>query len=476
MFNSKYEIVVGLETHAELSTKTKIYCGCKNEFGAEVNTNCCPVCMALPGSMPSLNKMVVEYAVMMGHALNCDINLVSTKDRKNYFYPDLPKGYQVSQVNLPICGNGYIDLLVNGETKRIGINQLHIEEDTAKLIHEENATLVDFNRAMVPLIEIVSAPDFRSLAEVEAYLDNIKAILEYLNISDAKMQEGSIRCDVNVSVNEIGAKEFGERVEIKNVASFSGALRAIEYEANRHIEILDNGGKIESETRRWDDLKGESISMRGKAANDYLVFADPDFLPIVLDESYVNDLKSKIPTLPNERVIKYVNDYKIAEKEAKILANSKTRSDFFEECVSIGNATPKAIVNWIIGDISKILNDGKFTLSDLSAQSVAEMVQAIEGGKISNTAGKTVIDELFATDKTVAEIIAEKGLEQNNDTSALEKIVEDVLAANPQTIEQYKAGKTNVLGFLVGQCMKASRGTGNPQILNDMIAEKLSGN
>jgi len=471
--NPKYEMVIGLETHAELSTKTKIYCGCKNEFGAEVNTNCCPVCMALPGSMPQLNEMVAEYAVMMGHALNCDINLISKKDRKNYFYPDLPKGYQVSQVDLPICGKGHIDLLVNGETKRIGINQLHIEEDTAKLIHENDATLIDFNRAMVPLIEIVSAPDFRSLVEVEAYLDNIKAILEYLNISDAKMQEGSIRCDVNISVNEVGAKEFGERVEVKNVATFSGALRAIEYEVNRHIEILENGGEVASETRRWDDLKSESIPMRGKAANDYLVFTDPDFLPIVLDEKYVAGLKANLPTLPNERVIKYVNEYKIAEKEAKILALSKERADFFEECIASGLATPKAVANWILGDISKILNDEKFTLADLSAKRVAEMVAAIESGKISNTAGKTVIDELFATDKSVEQIICDKELEQNNDTSALEAMVDEVLAANPNTIDEYKAGKTNVLGFLVGQCMKASRGTGNPQILNEMIRERL---
>jgi len=327
---------------------------------------------------------------------------------------------------------------------------------------------------MVPLIEIVSAPDFRSLAEVEAYLDNIKAILEYLNISDAKMQEGSIRCDVNVSVNLVGAKEFGERVEVKNVATFSGALRAIEYEVNRHIEILENGGEVASETRRWDDLKSESIPMRGKAANDYLVFTDPDFLPIVLDADYVAGLKTSLPTLPNERVIKYVNEYKIAEKEAKILAQSKSRSDFFEECIANGSATPKAVANWVLGDISKILNDEKFTLADLPAKSVAEMVQAIESGKISNTAGKTVIDELFATDKTVDEIIKDKGLEQNNDASALEAIVADVLANNPQTIEQYKAGKTNVLGFLVGQCMKASRGTGNPQILNDMIKKQLT--
>jgi len=469
MLNPKYEMVIGLETHAELSTESKIFCACKNEFGSEVNTNCCPVCMGMPGSLPQLNKMAVEYAIMMGHALNCEINLASKMDRKNYFYPDLPKSYQVSQVETPICGKGHIDLYVNGETKRIGINQLHIEEDTAKLIHEDDATLIDFNRAMVPLIEIVSAPDFRSLDEVEAYLDNIKAILEYLDISDAKMQEGSIRCDVNVSINEVGATEFGARVEVKNVNTFSGALRAIEYEVARHTEILENGGEVPSETRRWDDMKGETIPMRGKEENDYLVFTDPDFLPIVLEKSYVDELKTRIPTLPNERVIKYVTEYSIPESEAAVLSHSKSRSDFFEECVAMGNATPKSLANWVLGDISKIINDGKFTLADISPQSIVEMVQNIESGKVSNTAGKTVLDELFTTDKSVDQIISDKGLAQLNDTSALEQIVADVLAANPKTIEDYKSGKTNVLGFLVGQCMKASRGTGNPQILNDMI-------
>lgn len=477
----KYEIVVGLEVHAELNTKTKIYCGCKNSFGSMVNSNCCPICTGMPGTLPTLNKSVVDYAVRMGYALHCSINNICKMDRKNYFYPDLPKAYQISQFDIPLCENGYIDAIVDeeGHTKRIGVTRIHIEEDAGKLIHSDDfaGSLVDFNRCGVPLIEIVSEPDMRSSAEAKAYLDTIKATLQYLGISDCKMQEGSIRCDVNVSVRPEGATEFGTRVEMKNVNSFSATVRAIEYEAARQIEILENGGEIHQETRRWDDIAGKNILLRSKEdAQDYRYFPEPDLKTIYVEESRLAELKASIPELPNDKLLRLMKQYKLPYFDANLMAENPDKADYFEAVAALGKCQPKNISNWLLGDITRIINEKNLILADtkLSAEKLADMLAMIETGKISTTAGKTVLEEIIFSDKTAADVVEEKGLRQMNDTGALEQVVSDILAANPKVVEDYRGGKTNALGFLVGQCMRASKGKGNPNILREMLEKALN--
>ena len=395
----KYEIVVGLEVHAELNTKTKIYCGCKNSFGSMVNSNCCPICTGMPGTLPTLNKSVVDYAIRMGYALHCSINPICKMDRKNYFYPDLPKAYQISQFDIPLCENGYIDAIVDeeGHTKRIGVTRIHIEEDAGKLIHSEDfaGSLVDFNRCGVPLIEIVSEPDMRSSAEAKAYLDTIKATLQYLGISDCKMQEGSIRCDVNVSVRPEGSTEFGTRVEMKNVNSFSATVRAIEYEAARQIEILENGGEIHQETRRWDDIAGKNILLRSKEdAQDYRYFPEPDLKTVYVEESRLAELKASIPELPNDKLLRLMKQYKLPYFDANLMAENPDKADYFETVAALGSCQPKNISNWLLGDITRIINEKNLTLADtsLSAEKLAEMLAMIEKGEISTTAGKTVLE------------------------------------------------------------------------------------
>lgn len=477
----KYEIVVGLEVHAELNTKTKIYCGCKNSFGSMVNSNCCPICTGMPGTLPTLNKSVVDYAVRMGYALHCSINNICKMDRKNYFYPDLPKAYQISQFDIPLCENGYIDAIVDeeGHTKRIGVTRIHIEEDAGKLIHSDDfaGSLVDFNRCGVPLIEIVSEPDMRSSAEAKAYLDTIKATLQYLGISDCKMQEGSIRCDVNVSVRPEGATEFGTRVEMKNVNSFSATVRAIEYEAARQIEILENGGEIHQETRRWDDIAGKNILLRSKEdAQDYRYFPEPDLKTIYVEESRLEELKASIPELPNDKLLRLMKQYKLPYFDANLMAENPDKADYFEAVAALGKCQPKNISNWLLGDITRIINEKNLILADtkLSAEKLADMLAMIETGEISATAGKTVLEEIIFSDKTAADVVEEKGLRQMNDTGALEQVVSDILAANPKVVEDYRGGKTNALGFLVGQCMRASKGKGNPNILREMLEKALN--
>lgn len=478
----KYEIVVGLEVHAELNTKTKIYCGCKNSFGSMVNSNCCPICTGMPGTLPTLNKSVVDYAVRMGYALHCSINNICKMDRKNYFYPDLPKAYQISQFDIPLCENGYIDAIVDeeGHTKRIGVTRIHIEEDAGKLIHSDDfaGSLVDFNRCGVPLIEIVSEPDMRSSAEAKAYLDTIKATLQYLGISDCKMQEGSIRCDVNVSVRPEGSTEFGTRVEMKNVNSFSATVRAIEYEAARQIEILENGGEIHQETRRWDDIAGKNILLRSKEdAQDYRYFPEPDLKTVYVEESRLAELKASIPELPNDKLLRLMKQYKLPYFDANLMAENPDKADYFETVAALGSCQPKNISNWLLGDITRIINEKNLTLADtsLSAEKLAEMLAMIEKGEISTTVGKTVLEEIIFSDKTAADVVEEKGLRQMNDTAALEQVVRDILAANPKVVEDYRGGKTNALGFLVGQCMRASKGKGNPNIMREMLEKALNG-
>ena len=476
--NNNYEMVVGLEVHAELNTSSKIYCSCKNAFGLEVNSQVCPICMGMPGTLPTLNEKVVEYAIKMGHALNCKINPVCKQDRKNYFYPDLPKAYQISQAEVPLCENGHLDIMVDGKTKTIGVTRIHIEEDAGKLLHDDSfaGSLVDLNRCGVPLIEIVSEPDIRSVAEAKAYLDTIKSILQYINISDCKMQEGSIRCDVNVSVHKIG-EPFGTRCEMKNVNSYSAAARGIEFEANRQIEILENGGIIEQETRRWDDAKGESILMRTKEnANDYRYFPEPDLLTIVVDEEKIAELKAELPELPNAKLKRYVNDFGISQNDGALIAESVEKAKLFDDAVALKKGTPKGIIKWILGDISKYINETGKSLSEIpiTAKRLAELVEIIESGKISNASGKIVFETMIVENKEVADIVAEKKLSQNSDAGELEALARDVLAQNEKSVSDYKGGKTNALGFLVGQCMKVSKGQANPGMMRDIVIKLLS--
>ena len=474
-----YEVVIGLETHAELSTESKIYCSCKNQFGLEVNSQVCPICMGMPGTLPTLNEKVVDYAIKMGHALNCTINRVCKQDRKNYFYPDLPKAYQISQSDVPLCENGYVDILSDGEVRRIGVTRIHIEEDAGKLLHSDKfhgSSLVDLNRCGVPLIEIVSEPDMKSSAEAKIYLETLKSILKYLDICDCKMQEGSIRCDVNVSVHKPG-EPLGTRTEMKNVNSFSAAVRGIDYEINRQIEILEAGGTITQETRRWDDVKGVSTSMRSKEdAQDYRYFPEPDLLTIVVEQERVDELKKQIPELPNAKLLRYVNDFGITLKEATFVSESVELAGLFDECTAKGKAAPKSYISWIVGDLVKYLNDTGKTIADtkLTADKLIDLVDVINAKTISNASGKKVFAVLLEQDKAVKDIIAELGLSQVSDSAALEKIADEVLAANEKSVADFKNGKTIALGYLVGQCMKASKGKANPGMMKEIITKKLS--
>ncbi len=475
----EYEIVVGLEVHAELNTDSKIYCNCKNAFGLEVNTQVCPICMGMPGTLPTLNAKVVDYAIKMGHAMNCHINTVCKQDRKNYFYPDLPKAYQISQAEVPLCENGYLDFMVDGEEKRVRVLRIHIEEDAGKLLHEESfsGSLVDFNRCGVPLIEIVSEPDIRSSAEAKAYLETIKSILQYINISDCKMQEGSIRCDVNVSVREKGSDVFGTRCEMKNVNSFSAAVRGIEYEAKRQIEVIEAGGTIVQETRRWDDAKGESIPMRSKEdAQDYRYFPEPDLLTIVVDEERVAELKEMIPELPNAKISRYVKELGLSQMDATLIAEALDKCQLFDACVTLGTCSAKGVSNWILADISKYMNESGKSILDtpLTAKRLTDLIAEVEKGTISNSAGKKVFQAILEKDQDPQVIIEELGLVQNSDVDSLKTLVSEVLANNEKSVNDYKNGKTNALGFLVGQCMKASKGKANPSIVKELVTELLA--
>ncbi|MFV0352266.1 MAG: Asp-tRNA(Asn)/Glu-tRNA(Gln) amidotransferase subunit GatB [Oscillospiraceae bacterium] len=478
----EFEIVVGLEIHAELNTHSKIFCGCKNEFGADPNTLCCPVCTGMPGTLPVLNEQVVERAIRMGHALHSTIHNVTKMDRKNYFYPDLPKAYQISQFDVPICEGGYLDVLVEGEVKRVGLTRIHMEEDAGKLVHDDATgnTLADYNRCGVPLIEIVSEPDIRSAEEAKAYMEGIANVLLYLGISDAKMQEGSMRADVNVSVRPMGQKELGTRAEMKNVNSFSAVYRAVQYEAERQIQMLREGKEVQQETRRWDDAKNKSILMRTKEdAQDYRYFPDPDQLTFVVDPALVQQLATTIPELPADRVLRYEQEYGILIKDAAQLCEKRERSDFFDAAVAEGKCDAKAISNWILGDISKLLNDSGKELEEtaLTTHNLVAMIALIDAGTISGSAAKKVLQHLLEKDVEPEKVAKDMGLLQISDTSMLEQVVNNVLAASPAAVADYKAGKTKVVGFLVGQCMKESKGQGNPGILKDLIEkamEKLS--
>ena len=479
MSKEDYEVVIGLEVHAELSTKTKIFCSCPTTFGAEPNTHICPICTAMPGTLPVLNEKVVEYAVKAGLATNCTISKDSKNDRKNYFYPDLPKAYQISQFDKPLCEHGYIEIEDDeGNKKKVRLLRIHIEEDAGKLNHNEFGvgSLVDLNRAGVPLIEMVSEPDIRSSKEAEQYLRKIKSILEYIEVSDCKMQEGSLRADVNVSVRKKSEEKFGTRTEMKNMNSFRAIVRAIEYEKDRQIEVLEEGGKIEQETLRWDDINGRTYPMRDKEdAQDYRYFPDPDLVAIRLSDEYVEGIRKALPELPESRRDRYIKEYNLSEKDAKLLTSSKYLSNLFEGALDIcGNA--KAVANWILSDISRILNEKELEPENIpfTAEQLAKMIELIDKGTISSAIAKKVLTELFENPKDPEEIIKEKGWIQISDEGAIKEVVMKVVENNPQSVADFKGGKDKALGFLVGQAMKETKGKANPQMLNKMFLEELN--
>ena len=478
MSRENYEVIMGLEVHSELSTKTKIFCSCPTTFGASPNTQTCPICMAMPGTLPVLNEKVVEYAVKAGLATNCEISRNSKNDRKNYFYPDLPKAYQISQFDKPLCEHGYVEIEDNeGNKKKIRLTRIHIEEDAGKLNHDEfgGGSLVDLNRAGVPLIEIVSEPDLRTTEEVEQYLKKLKSILEYIEVSDCKMQEGSFRADVNVSVRKKGDTKLGTRTEMKNMNSFRSITRAIEYEVDRQIDILEEGRKVEQETLRWDDVSGKTFSMRDKEdAQDYRYFPDPDLVAIKLSEEYINQIKENLPELPESRKERYLDQYKLSQKDARIITSSKYLSNLFEEAIAECN-NPKAANNWIISDISRILNEKEIEPSQIpfTGKQLGELIVLIEKGVISSSIGKKVLEELFKEPKSPEQIVKEKGWVQISDEGEIKKVVQKILENNPQSVADYKAGKEKALGFLVGQAMKETKGKANPKILNELFLEEL---
>ena len=469
MSREDYEVVIGLEVHAELSTKTKIFCSCPTEFGAAPNTHTCPICMAMPGTLPVLNEKVVEYAVKAG--------LATKNDRKNYFYPDLPKSYQISQFDKPLCEHGYVDIDTKEGKKRIRITRIHIEEDAGKLNHDEfgGGSLVDLNRAGVPLIETVSEPDMSSAEEAEAYLRKLKSIFEYIEVSDCKMQEGSLRADVNVSVRKKGETKLGIRTEMKNMNSFRSIVRAIEYEVDRQIDVIEDGGTIEQETLRWDDVSGKTFPMRDKEdAQDYRYFPDPDLVAIKLSDEYIENIQKSLPELPESRKQRYLDEYNLSQKDANLITSSKYLSDLFEGAIKVCN-NPKAVNNWIISDISRILNETETEPIEIPFDSnqLGKLVILIDKGTISSSIGKKVLVELFENPRDPEEIIKEKGWIQISDEGAIKEVVLKILEANPQSVADYKGGKDKALGFLVGQAMKETKGKANPQMLNKMFIEEL---
>lgn len=478
----KYEAVIGLEVHTELRTATKIFCSCRTSFGAEPNTNVCPVCLGLPGVLPVLNKKVLEFAVRTGLALNCEISRYSKFDRKNYYYPDLPKNFQTSQYDLPICEHGHLDVEVDGKKTTIRITRAHMEEDAGKLVHhgtsitDSDYSLVDYNRTGTPLLEIVSEPDMRSAKEAVAYMEKLRAILQYCGVSDCKMEEGSLRCDANVSVRPVGQKELGTKTEIKNINSFRGVERAIEYEAMRQAELLEEGGTIVQETRTWDEKEGVTKSMRKKEeANDYRYFPEPDLVPFTVSEEYIEEIRKTLPELPDARKERYMESYGLTSYDADYLTNDKARADYFEAMVAAG-ADPKEAANWLMGDFAKKLSQSglEMAAAPVTAAALADLLGLIGKGTISGKIAKQVFSDMWETGKDAETIVKEKGLVQISDTGALEELADRIIAANPQSVADFKAGKKKAVGFLMGQIMKETKGKANPQVVNGILTKKLS--
>jgi aspartyl-tRNA(Asn)/glutamyl-tRNA(Gln) amidotransferase subunit B len=474
-----YEIVIGLEVHCQLLTETKIFCGCSTNFGNPPNENTCPVCTGMPGALPVLNRKVVDFAIRAGLATDCAITPSSIFARKNYFYPDLPKGYQISQFELPICLGGHLDIEVEGETKRIGITRIHMEEDAGKLVHpeyEHGVSFVDYNRACVPLIEIVSEPDMRSAAEAVAYLKSLRDIMVYLEVCDGNMEEGSFRCDANISLRRWGAPEFGIRAELKNMNSFRNVQRAIDYEVERQSDILDGGGVVVQETRLWNVDRGISLSMRGKEeAHDYRYFPDPDLLPVVIEDAWVEEVRRSLPELPVAKRRRLVADYAIPLADAAVLTADRNIADYFEAVVKLF-AKPKAIANWIMAEMLKFLNEDKINIAEcpVTPQGLADLLQLIDEGTISGKIGKQVFAQMYSqADNNPRQIVESQGLAQMSDSGELIAMIDEILAVNADKVKEYQGGKSKMFGFFVGQVMKQSKGQANPQMVNELIKERI---
>jgi aspartyl-tRNA(Asn)/glutamyl-tRNA(Gln) amidotransferase subunit B len=479
---TEYEAVIGLEVHAELKTNSKIFCFCTTEFGGKPNTHVCPICLGLPGTLPVLNEKVVDLAIKAGLALNCEIAEFSKFDRKNYYYPDLPKNFQISQYDLPIAREGYLNIDVDGRQKRIGITRLHMEEDAGKLVHSGDSitgadySLVDYNRTGVPLIEIVSEPDMSSPEEARAYLDQLKAILEYTDVSDCKMQEGSLRCDANVSVRPKGSQKLGTKTEVKNMNSFRALQRALEYEIERQIEVLEEGGQVVQETRSWNEAKGITETMRSKEdAHDYRYLPEPDLVPLVIDLEWVERIRQTIPELPLERKKRFVEEYGLPEYDAGVVTSSKKLADFFEACVE-KFGSPKEVSNWVMGELMRLLNANNMELEDspVTPGGLVRILELVKEGTISGKIAKQVFEEMFNTGETPDAIIKKKNLVQISDSGELEGIIASVMENNPKSVEDYRSGKKQALKYLVGQVMKETKGKANPQLVNDILQKKLS--
>ncbi len=474
----KYEVVIGLEVHAQMLTDTKIFCGCSTKFGSGPNTQTCPVCIGMPGVLPVFNKKALEFVIRTGLAMNCDISAYSRFARKNYFYPDLPKGYQISQYEHPICEHGHIEIVLDDKIRRIGITRIHMEEDAGKNIHEGagNYSFVDLNRTGVPLMEIVSEPDIRSPEEASEYMKKIRAILRYLGVCDGNMEEGSLRCDANVSVRPEGQNEFGTRAEVKNINSFRFVEKALEYEIKRQIKRVENGDTIIQETRLWNSAKGVTESMRSKEeAHDYRYFPEPDLAPIIPDRAWIDEIKSSLPELPDAKRARFVSGFGLPEYDADLLTSERSLAGWFEEAVGAGGQ-PKAVSNWINGELSRLLNDTNQTIDacPLRPEHLADMLKLIDNGTISGKIAKTVFKEMYVSGKDAETIVKEKGLLQISDESAIEKAVDDIIANHPNEVERFRAGEEKLLGFFVGQVMKATKGKANPKILNELLKKKLT--
>jgi aspartyl-tRNA(Asn)/glutamyl-tRNA(Gln) amidotransferase subunit B len=473
----EFEPVIGLEIHAQLKTKTKIFCGCSTAFGAPPNTHTCPVCLGMPGVLPVLNKKVVEYTLRMALATNCKIARESRFARKNYFYPDLPKGYQISQYELPLAHHGAVDVEVNGDNHRIGITRIHMEEDAGKLVHDPDRPLsrVDLNRTGVPLIEIVSEPDIRSPEAAGAYLRQLRAIVRYLDICDGNLEEGSFRCDANVSIRPLGSEILGTRSEIKNLNSFKHVEKALQYEIRRQKEVILEGGRVVQETRLWDPERGRTTSMRSKEeAHDYRYFPDPDLLPLVIDDAWMEDVKAGLPELPDQKKKRFMDQYDLPSYDAAILTSDRELAGYFEDCTR-RYPNPKQVSNWVMGSLLGLLNAQGKTIASapVSSQGLAELLQLVDDGAISGKMAKTVFEEMAKTGRPAREIVAQKGLVQISDASAIEEVILEVISNNPKEVEAYKGGKSKLLGFFVGQVMKATGGQANPQMVNAILKEKL---
>ena len=475
---TKYEAVIGLEVHVELRTKTKAFCPCPNEFGSEPNSNVCPICLAMPGTLPVLNKSLLEYGIKAGLAMNCQIAHYCKFDRKNYFYPDLPKAYQNSQYDFPLCRNGYLDVEVDGYVRRVGINRIHMEEDAGKLLHGEgdaDYSLVDLNRGTVPLLEIVTEPDIRTPEEARLFLENLKQILQYLDVSDCKMEEGSLRCDANISLRPAGSNVLNTKVEIKNMNSFKAVQHALESEIARQTKLYESGGKAVQETRAWDEDTGKTSVMRAKeTASDYRYFPDPDLVPVVLDDEMINKIREELPELPAARKQRFIEEYSLPPYDAGVLTSSRALADYYEECVK-GYHDPKKVSNWVMVELLRLLNTNNVDIKDskLTPSHLVEMLKMMDGGTISGKIAKTVFEEMFISGKRAAQIVEEKGLLQISDEDQLAAIIDELIAAHPEVVEDYRKGKKKALGFFVGQVMKQTRGKANPQIVNKLLLARL---